>query len=369
MSHGKIAPIRIGIVTYDFYPRRGGQGRHTYELWRRLASDPRLELRVFSPSVNDLPGHVTAGAAPSRLASHLGFSLAVAFSLEKWRRRFGIDVFHFNGGPGGVVLLKSAPRPLLYTAHHTYAQQSRLVPGQSWKRAFVRFEAASYAQASLVAAVTPSTAKAVEGELGRPSPRVIVVPSGIDENRFCPAEAPKLEGSVLFVGRLDARKNLIYLLDAWRHVRRRAPNARLYVIGDGPLRRKAERFIGSNGLSASVTLLGKVSEDELVRWYRQAWCVAVPSIFEGLGLAALEALACATPVVAADTDGLRDVVRDGIDGLLAPLDDAVAFADALAQVLGGNGRIDPARVRDVHETYSWDTIAARYRELYEELAS
>jgi len=102
----------------------------------------------------------------------------------------------------------------------------------------------------------------------------------------------------------------------------------------------------------------------MATWFNQAACVAVPSIFEGFGLAAVEAIACGTPVVATDSEGLRDVVVEGVDGRLAPYGDAEAFAEALIEVIARRDRLARDRVTEIHQQYSWDRVAALYHAFY-----
>src|SRR4030042_709944 len=118
---------RIGILTYDFYPFLGGQGRVAYELWRRLRACPELELHVFSPAHSRLPGHHRVFPWTRSIGSYMGFSLLANVFLGRWVRRYGLDLFHVQGGPGGVLLLRRAPVPVLYTVHHTWAQQRALL--------------------------------------------------------------------------------------------------------------------------------------------------------------------------------------------------------------------------------------------------
>jgi glycosyltransferase involved in cell wall biosynthesis len=358
---------RVGIVTYDFYPSYGGQGRHTYELWRRLHESLGDDLRVYSPSQTDLPGHTAVAPLASRFGHQFGFSLAASMSLSRWAERDGIDLFHFNGGPGGVLLVRPSPVRYLYTAHHTYAQQSRLVPGQDWKNRLTGVEAHGYRNAEFVTADTESTARSVIDELGVAPSKVAVLPSGVDSSRFQPVEIGKLPESALFVGRLDGRKGFAFLLQAWRLVVAKRPAARLYVIGEGPLRKQAEREIAKQGLGGTVAFLGRVSEERLVEWYNAVTCVVVPSVFEGFGLTALEAVFCGTPVVATNSEGLRDVVVDGKDGRLAPYGDAPAFAEALTEALIGRGRLPPSRIKAAQAQYDWSVVAPRFLDVYERL--
>ena len=109
------------------------------------------------------------------------------------------------------------------------------------------------------------------------------------------------------------------------------PDARLRIIGDGPLRPDLERWIRDHDAEGWVTLLGRVTPAQLRDEYRRAWVVGSASLAEGWGLSLTEAAACGTPAVATDISGHRCSVVDGETGLLAPDAD---LGDALARVLG-----------------------------------
>lgn len=354
---------RVGIVTFDFYPIIGGQGRHTFELWRRLSEDGELDLHVFSPSTNSLPGHHRVFPQTLRFGRHLLLSVLARAALRRWQRRYALDIVHVNGGPGGLLLLGGLGRGGIYTVHHTYFQQSRLVPGQAWKRLFVPLEKRAYSSASHVTADSPSTAEALVAMGLQTKPTV--VPSGVDLGVFRLLGLERLPGSVLFVGRLDGRKGIMLLARAFPHLLAAVPDARLYVIGNGPLRSAVEAFLDGKG-GERVTFLGRVPEEELVRWYNRAEVVVVPSAFEGFGLSVIEAQACGAVVVGTDRDGIRDLIGDGETGRLVPCGDERALAAAVASVLRDGERAAAIRRRSLDQArlYDWNLVAQRWRDIY-----
>jgi glycosyltransferase involved in cell wall biosynthesis len=111
------------------------------------------------------------------------------------------------------------------------------------------------------------------------------------------------------------------------------PGARLVVVGDGPYLPELTRTARRMGIEHAVEFAGFLPLAEKVRRLREAWVLVQPSPKEGWGLTVVEAGACGTAVVAADSPGLRDSVRDGETGLLVPWGDDARLADALARVL------------------------------------
>ncbi|MEU4109764.1 glycosyltransferase [Streptomyces sp. NPDC027717] len=201
-----------------------------------------------------------------------------------------------------------------------------------------------------------------------------VIPNGIDLERFSPAPAGAARAGlpgelgagplVVCVGRLCRQKGQDVLLAAWERVLRALPEARLVLVGDGPDR----ETLGRQALPG-VLFAGEVAE---VRpWYRAADLVVLPSRWEGMALAPLEALACARPVVLSDVDGARESLPSGLAGrCLVPPEDPAALAAAVTGLLsdaplraelGAQGRRHVLNTHDVRLTA--ERIADLYRDL------
>ncbi|MEU6376628.1 glycosyltransferase [Streptomyces sp. NPDC046909] len=202
-----------------------------------------------------------------------------------------------------------------------------------------------------------------------------VLPNGIDPARFHPAAVGTVRASLLpdvdpaaplvvCVGRLCRQKGQDVLLEAWDAVRERVPGARLVFVGDGPERdRLAARA------PESVLFAGAVSDT--VRWYQAADLVVLPSRWEGMALAPLEAMACGRPVVLTDVDGARESLPPGLIGrCLVPPEHPDALAGAVAELLldpllceslGHQGRRHVLSTHDVRHTT--EAVAGLYREL------
>ena len=170
---------------------------------------------------------------------------------------------------------------------------------------------------------------------GIPKERVTVVHCGLDHERYRPdpAAVKSARPTVLFIGRVRRYKGVDWVMRALPRVLARVPEARLTVVGDGPhlpaLRLAAARL----GLLDAVEFAGFLPAAEKVRRLREAWVLVQPSPKEGWGLTVVEAGACGTAVVAADSPGLRDSVRRDETGLLVPWGDDALLADAIARVL------------------------------------
>ena len=186
---------------------------------------------------------------------------------------------------------------------------------------------------------------------GIPRERITVVHCGMDHQtyRVDPAVARTPTPTILFVGRLRRYKGVDWVMRVLPRVREQVPGARLVVIGDGPFRSELERMAARLGVADAVSFLGFLPRADKVRHMQSAWVVVQPSPKEGWGLTVVEAGACGTAVVAADSPGLRDSVRHDQTGLLVPFGNDAALADALTRVL----RDDPLRERLAHGGIEW----------------
>jgi glycosyltransferase involved in cell wall biosynthesis len=210
--------------------------------------------------------------------------------------------------------------------------------------------------------------------------RVIDLPFGVDETRFCPGSTDRLRLGisadvplVLFVGGMDvahAFKGVPELLEAIAGI----SDAHLLLVGDGALRKRYEDIAAAHGVSDRCHFLGAVSDDQLPEVYRAADVLAFPSTSaaEAFGLVAVEAQACGIPVVASDLPGVRTVVASGETGVLVPPKDVDALRRALSELLSHPeqrhtmGRAARARVL---ERYTWSTHIRGLMEIYSRFGS
>jgi glycosyltransferase involved in cell wall biosynthesis len=165
--------------------------------------------------------------------------------------------------------------------------------------------------------------------------RIHVVHCGMDHGtyRHDPTVAKSATPTILFLGRLRRYKGVDWVMRTMPRVRERVPGARLVVVGDGPFRAELEQTTRRLGLEEAVEFRGFLPRAEKVRALQQAWALVQPSPKEGWGLTVVEAGACGTAVVAADSPGLRDSVRRDETGLLVPYGDDARLASALVRVL------------------------------------
>jgi glycosyltransferase involved in cell wall biosynthesis len=207
-------------------------------------------------------------------------------------------------------------------------------------------------------AVSVSTADDLV-ERGIPRHSIRVIYNGVDSRRLTPDFAERSPTPLfVYLGRLKKYKRVDTVIRAFAALN--VPSATLQIAGTGDYRASLEGLVESLGLSSRIEFLGFVPEDQKVHLLRRAWASVLASPKEGWGISNLEAAACGTPVIAANSPGIRESVIDGETGFLVPHDDPHAMAAAmrglvqspeLVNVLGGAGR-------RFAESFTWERAAA-----------
>jgi len=229
-------------------------------------------------------------------------------------------------------------------------------------------------------AVSPSVRRYFEVVYGLPEERIDVLENGIpiDDYPYAFRASPRLrdeleiDGSVpllVVVGRLETQKGHIYLNEALASLKEEWPALHAVYLGEGPLRGTIAADLEAKGMGSVVHLLG--FRDDLKEILAAADVFVLPSLWEGLPIAVLEALSTGLPVVATAVDGTPRIITDGVDGLLVPPSDPEALAAAIhkllrdperARALGERGR------RTVQERFDVHRRVARLEDIMEAVA-
>jgi glycosyltransferase involved in cell wall biosynthesis len=403
-------PLRIALLSYRSKPHSGGQGVYVRALSRELTGlGHRVE--VFSgqpyPELDDgvaltpLPSldlyrepdpFRTPRPAEFRDAIDVlewatmctaGFPEPLTFSLRAARhllpRAAEFDVVHDNQSLGwGLLRLTRAGIPTVATVHHPVAidRGLELAAAPSLRRRLTlrRWYAFTGMQARVVGGldglttVSDNSRRDIVTHLGVPASGIEVIPVGIDPAEFAPPPAgrPRDADSILVITSADvALKGLVHLLEALAKLRTERP-VRLTVVGTARPGGPAEVALDRLALRDAVRFTGPVPEAELVELVQRATVVAIPSLYEGFSLPAVEAMACATPLVTTDAGALPEVVG-GEAGLRVRAGDVGELTVALQQVLDSPelaGRLGAAGRRRVLDRYTWRATAQRTADWY-----
>jgi len=412
-------------LAYRGNPRSGGQGVYTRFLSRELA---RLGHRVtvFAgqpwPVVDQAEG-VELVKVPSldlyrepdpfrvpharelrtfvdllELATVFagGFPEPLTFSLRVRRvlsaRRGDFDLVHDNQCFGtGLLGLMEDGWPLIGTCHHpvTVDQMVDLAHAPTRLRelslrrwyGFVGMQNRVARKIPSILTVSLSSRRDIVEQMGVAPQRIKVVPVGADHELFRPLPGvARVPGRIMTTASADVPlKGLAYLLEALAKLRTEMPEAHLVVVGAARPASAASAAMVRLGLEGAVSFRSGVSDTDLVELYSQASAVAIPSLYEGFSLPAVEAMACEAPVVATAGGALPEVVGpDGVAALLVPPGDVGALSAALGRVLarpGGAGpapgdlgaRLGRAGRQRVLERFTWARCAVGVVEQYRSL--
>jgi glycosyltransferase involved in cell wall biosynthesis len=314
-----------------------------------------------------------------------GFPEPLTFSLRAARllagRTADFDVVHDNQSLGyGVLRIARSGLPTVATVHHPVAidRELELAAAGSWRRrvslrrwyAFTGMQATVVRRLDAVTTVSESSRRDIERYMGRSADRVDVIPVGIDADVFTPPPvgARRDGDSIVVVTSADVPlKGLVHLLESVAKLRTERA-VRLTVVGTARPGGPAAEAVDRLSIADAVRFTGPVPEAELVALLQGAAVVAVPSLYEGFSLPAVEAMACGTPLVTTDAGALPEVVGDA--GLRVRAGDVGELTGALRQVLDSpalGARLGAAGRQRVLERFTWRTTAERTADWYGEL--
>ncbi len=201
-----------------------------------------------------------------------------------------------------------------------------------------------------------------------PSSRFIVIPNGVETDRFQPmSRLPNAKVKILFIGRLIPRKGFQRIIRALPKVRTVAQAPfEVEVVGTGASRVQLDEEAERRGVSDLIRYLGTIPYDRLEKAYQYADIFVLTSLSEGMPSVILEAMGCGLPVVASDVGGNNELVEEGVNGYLIRGDDVEKLAEKLAALINDAGlrqRLGRAgRERAIR--YDWANIMKEYNKLY-----
>ena len=378
----QLATVQVGAGWFSENP--GGLDRYYHDLLDVL---PEAGVRcrglvVGTPAVEqETDGDVRAFALPDEPI------------FRRWRNaRAAVDrlwqtlpedervlVTHF--ALYGYPLRRSRDkRPWVVHFHGPWAAEAQSNGAGGMSAFFKRWiEKSVYQRADRLIVLSEAFRDVLVDDYGVDAAKVVIIPGGVDVDRFVPAfNTPKEDARtqfgwpvdrpiVLTVRRLVPRMGLETLIDAMKLVRERVPNALCLIAGRGPMVETLVSRIEAAGLDGNVELLGFVADEDLPLAYRAADISIVPSeSLEGFGLSAAESLAAGTPPLVTPVGGLPEVVRGLDPSLILPAADAATVADGIAAALKDPSRLptpDACRAYAAKQ-FDWQTIAARIAAVY-----
>jgi glycosyltransferase involved in cell wall biosynthesis len=382
--------MNVLFLTHSF-PRREGDAAGSFILRLAVAlREEGVKVNVVAPAAPGIPSSDTIEGihvdrfryAPRKyeklaytgnMASDVASSWTAKFALVGFlgadflhavraRRLFEPQVIHahwwFPNGVVGAWLSSFAHVPLVTTLHGTDVRLVRTVGVAK----------PLFAHVLKHSAVVTTVSRWLQTETNSLVPEVhpVVAPMPVATDLFAPGSG-RDPRRLLFVGRFTEQKGLDHLMHA---VAAMKIPATLDIVGDGPNRGKLEQLSQQLGIASHIHWHGQMKPADLPRMYQRASAVVMPSVDEGLGLVAVEALLCETPVVAFDSGGLRDVIQHDRTGILVKAGDRDALARALDDLLardGAGGDLGRAGRLYALSTFAPESAARRYAEIYRQV--
>jgi glycosyltransferase involved in cell wall biosynthesis len=402
--------LRICLLTYRGNPTCGGQGVYIKYLSRALREldhqvdvlsgppYPELDegialhkipgLDLYNPdhlfkiqNIRELSSPVNQFEFLSMCSGGFPEPFTFGFRANRYltRVRNGYDVIHDNQSLSyGLLGIAAKGYPTVATIHHpiTVDRDTEIHAAGSWLRrmkvrrwySFLTMQKRVSRRISNIITVSECSKRDIGREFRLPADRFHVVPNGINTDYFYPLSGVKRAGNqILVTNSADTPlKGLRYLLEAVADIRRKR-EIRVVVIGTPKKDGVIERLIADLSLGDTVRFTGRIAYEEFARYYAEATMAVIPSLYEGFGMPAGEAMACGVPVISTTGGALPEVVGDA--GILVPPGDAAVLRNAITALLNdpeGRGRLGEAGLARVKKSLTWRHAAQKTVEVYRE---
>ena len=378
VASSEVAGVRIALVSPWFSPHFGGVESHVRTLSRELArrgNDVTVVTSRHDPSLPSeewMDGFRIVRVRPRFILMRTPITPRMRSSL----RDLSVDIVHAHSPPplashyAGTVASERGI-PYVVTYHCDVELPSAF--GSLVESFYRRSLGANTLRNADRVIVTTRTYAATSRAIWSYNPSVI--PNAVDHRRFRPdVDGSKVRASlnispevpiVLIVGRIVPHKGVEHFVEAARYV----PDARFVVAGGGALLEAMKRLAASMGVADRVRFVGRVSEEKLPEVYAACDVFVLPSVsrLEAFGIVALEAMATGKPVIVADIPGVREMIEDGRDGLLADPVNPRDLADRIRRLLADpeGRRAMGARAREkVLDSFSIERVTDRIEGVY-----
>lgn len=404
------ACLRICLLGYRSNPHSGGQGVYIKNLSRALKDIGHAVDVVSGPPYPDLDADIPLFRLPSldlynpenlfRMPalrelrdpvnliewlgiSTMGFSEPLTFGMRARRflraRMKAYDVVHDNQCLAYGIRDIACFFPTLATVHHPITIDRKTAiraAGSVWKKmqawrwhTFIGMQKRVARRLPGILTVSERAKADISKDFRILGERIFVVPNGIDTQRFYPLTGIRREENTIMVTNSAdiPMKGLSYLLHAIGEVAR-CREVNLVVIGAPRRNGTIARLIRDLGLGGRVTFTGRISHEEYVTYYARAAMAVVPSVYEGFGLPAGEAMACGVPVISTTGGALPEVVAEA--GLLVPPADHQALARAMITLLENPdyaARLGRAGYERVLRHFTWHGAAEKTVAVYRDI--
>ncbi len=404
-------PLNICLLTYRGNPSCGGQGIYIKHLSKALRELGHNVDVVSGPPYPNLEDGVTLHRIPSldlynpenlfrvptlrELTSPInllewldvssgGFPEPLTFSIRAYRflrQRPGYyDIIHDNQCLAyGILKIKEMGLPTVATIHHpiTVDRETEIKSAEVWWKklkvmrwyTFIGMQKRVTKRLSHIITVSDRSKQDISKEFSVPTHRFRVIANGVNTDIFYPLNGIKRdENHIMVTNSADTPlKGLRFLLEALVAIRKTKRDVRLTVIGKPKKGGVIERLVRDLGVSSNVHFTGRIRDDEFAHYYAKATIAVVPSLYEGFGLPAGEAMACKVPVISTTGGALPEVVGDA--GILVPPGNAKELEKAILFLLDHpeeRKRLAEKGYNRVMKHFTWRNAALKHLDVYRE---
>lgn len=407
---GVDGPLRICLFTYRGNPTCGGQGVYTRRLSKALAglghkvdvvSGPPYPIVDEGVTLYKLPGldlynpdqlfrvpSLRELSSPVNLIEWLsvcsgGFPEPFTSGLRVWsfmrKNARNYDIFHDNQCLAyGLLGIRAIGVPTIATIHHPITvdrDMEILTKDLWWKKlqvrrwySFINMQKRVSRRLSHIITVSEVSRDDISRDFAIPASKFRVVANGINTDIFHPAKGFKrAENQIMVTNSADTPlKGLRFLIEAVASIRK-FRDVTLTVIGTPKKNGAIDRLVRSLNAQDFITFTGRIPDQDFAGYYARATMAVVPSLYEGFGLPAGEAMACRVPVISTTGGALPEVV--GSAGVLVPPGDAKALEEAIVDLLENPEKRDAlarAGYDRVKQHFTWTNTASKVVDIYRE---
>ena len=382
-SHCQSSNMKICIVTSGYPPKIGGVETVTENLAKEFVNLMH-DIHVITPS-SDVTSRIIT---PENIKLHnihiKGFSEAetmplfkkiprgIIFFVKVFKNLHTIkpDIIHVQNIQNSIpvyLIKKIQKTPYCIALHNELILMGISLP-KSLKKYWGKLPYVK--NANSIISLTKEMSDSVQNELQKES---VIIPNGVDTDRFYPilhASTHNNRRIITTLSRIDNKKGLEYAIESMTKILKSHPDTVLRIIGDGDFKSELENRTNSLNIREAVEFIGTIPNTDVPNYLQKSDIFLLPSLFEGLPLTLLEAMACGLPIISTPVSIAPEIINKWSNGIIVPFKSPEAIADAVINLLSNPNLMETYAKNSAtaaKETMSWKSVAEQYIKLYQSI--